>query len=141
MTLSRPVTTVVWPAILFTANWKRSTKGRVVDVNEQADRTVAAPELAEVAQIWWDVDRAPEVHWDEDATAFDLVDPEDHGRRLVLLRLIGPPADARLVADVLAEGLAACDFPPTGVRASPARVEATLRAAGLDLPPRRAEGA
>ncbi|MBW3621429.1 MAG: hypothetical protein KY461_14385 [Actinobacteria bacterium] len=87
-----------------------------------------AAALREVATIWWDVERDPDVTWTDGAT-FELVDPEGDGR-LVLARFGAPVADPRAVAAVLAEGLAACDFPPTGDGASPARVAATLRAAG-----------
>lgn len=94
-----------------------------------------APELREVAEIWWDVDVEPVVTWDAAGTEFVLVDPTDAERhRLALLELTEPAADARGLASVLAEGLAACDFPPTGDRASPGRVRATLRAAGLPEP-------
>jgi hypothetical protein len=93
---------------------------------------VPAPELLEVAQTWWDVDHVPMVTWNDDGTAYDLTDPEVPDHRLELLRLAAPPADPpRRIAEVLAEGLASCDFPPTGERASPNRVAATLRAARL----------
>lgn len=98
-------------------------------------RRVPAPELAEVAQIWWDVDEVPQVTWDATGTDFDLVDPTDEARRLALLRLASPAEDPRGLAATLAEGLAACDFPPTGQRASPSRVRATLRAARVSVEP------
>ena len=90
--------------------------------------SLPAPALREVAMIWWDVDRDPDVTW-TDGAVFELVDPEGGGR-LVLARFDTPVADPHAVAAVLAEGLAACDFPPTGDGASPARVAATLRVAG-----------
>lgn len=90
-----------------------------------------APGLREVAEVWWDVARDPEVVWDVDARRFDLADPRDAGRRLALAVLATPAEDATALATVLAEGLAACDFPPTGEGASPVRVEQALRAAGV----------
>lgn len=96
---------------------------------------VPAPELAEVARTWWDADLVPQVTWDDSGTAFDLVDPDDTTRRLHLLRLAAPADDPAALARVLADGLAACDFPPTGDRASSARVLATLRAARVDVAP------
>lgn len=98
-------------------------------------RHVPAPDLVEVAQIWWDRDVVPVVAWDEDGTAYALVDPDEPAHRLALLALQEPPDDPRAVARVLAEGLASCDFPPTGEQASPTRVRATLRAAGMDVTP------
>jgi hypothetical protein len=92
---------------------------------------VPAPELVEVAQIWWDVEHAPAVSWDADACAFHLVDPEDPGSRLLLARFAAPVPDPEEVATVLAEGLAACDFPPTGDGVVPERAQRTLRAAGI----------
>lgn len=98
--------------------------------------SVPAPELLEVAQTWWDVDRVPVVAWSADGTVYDLVDPGDPDRRLRLLRLASTPHEPpRRVAEVLAEGLAACDFPPTGEEASPNRVAATLKAARLAVDP------
>lgn len=100
------------------------------------DPGVAAPELLEVAQTWWDVDRVPAVTWSADGTVYDLVDPANSDRRLRLLRLASPPHEPpRRVAEVLAEGLAACDFPPTGEEASANRVAATLKAARLAVDP------
>ena len=95
------------------------------------DGTVSAPELREVAQTWWDVDVDPAVTWDASGTRFLLVDPTDPSRHLHLLALTEPAEDPRAVATVLAEGLAACDFPPTANRAAPGRVQATLRVAGV----------
>lgn len=100
-----------------------------------AYRCRAAPELLEVAQTWWNVDEVPLVVWDADATVFELVDPTDASRRLHLLRLEEPSQDPAALAATLADGLAACDFPPTGQRASPGRVLATLRAARTAVTP------
>lgn len=98
--------------------------------------SVPAPGLLEVAQTWWDVDRVPVVTWSADGTVYDLVDPVEPDRRLRLLRLASPPHEPpRRVAEVLADGLAACDFPPTGEEASPNRVAATLKAARLAVDP------
>lgn len=105
------------------------------------DRTVPAPDLREVAQVWWDLDQDPAVTWDADGRVYDLVPASDGSsahrtdRRLALLRLAEPAADPRQVAAVLASGLASCDFPPTDEQASPGRVRATLRAAGLSTLP------
>ncbi len=95
------------------------------------DRSVPAPELREVAQIWWDLDADPAVVWDPEGLAYDLTAPGDDARRLALLRLAEAPSEPRRVAEALARGLASCDFPPTGEQASPGRVRATLRVAGL----------
>ncbi|MFT5221853.1 MAG: hypothetical protein ACI867_000148 [Glaciecola sp.] len=96
-------------------------------------RTVAAPELLEVSTIWWDVERVPVVTWDKSGCSFDLVDPQEPDmNRLRLLRLERGATDPDLVARTLAQGLAACDFPPTDKAASPNRVAATLRAARVD---------
>lgn len=96
---------------------------------EESDQ-VPAPGLHEVALVWWDVDRDPVVTWDGSGRHFQLRDPEGDGT-LHLVTLDEPAADPRRVARALGEGLASCDFPPTGERASPTRVAATLRAAGL----------
>jgi hypothetical protein len=102
---------------------------------------VPAPGLLEVAQIWWDRDDAPMVTWDADGRVFTLV-PEagDAGDRLVLLELAASADDPVALARVLAEGLAACDFPPTGEQASPTRVAAPLRAARVEVTPTAAWG-
>lgn len=75
------------------------------------------------------------VAWDPEGTVFELVDPTDSTRRLHLLRLAEPAPDPAALATTLAEGLASCDFPPTGQRASPSRVRGTLRAARVDMTP------
>lgn len=92
---------------------------------------VEAPALLEVAQTWWDVERVPCVVWNDEATLFELVDPEDDDLRLVLARFAAPVTDPTRVAAALSEGLAACDFPPTGTGLAPGRAGLTLRTAGL----------
>ncbi len=96
-----------------------------------AARRIAAPGLQETAEIWWDADAVPVVEWDEDGRRIELVDGDDDGNRLLLWAASEPLADVEAVARALAEGLAACDFPPTGEGVSRPRAEATLRAAGL----------
>ena len=96
------------------------------------ERTIAAPGLRETADIWFDTGRDPVVTWDVEARRFLLVDPVEQGHELTLLVADGPVTDPVRVARVLAEGLAACDFPPTGESASPTHVARALRAAGLD---------
>lgn len=98
-------------------------------------RRVPAPGLVEVARIWWDRDVVPVVAWDDAGLAYELVDPDEPTRRLALLTVEEAPDDPRALASVLAEGLASCDFPPTGTRASFGRVRATLRAAGVEVAP------
>jgi hypothetical protein len=93
---------------------------------------VPAPELVEVAQIWWDVERVPVVVWDPAGTDFHLVDPDDASARLLLARFDEGVADPHEVAEALAGGLAACDFPPNGDGVAPERARRTLQAAGID---------
>lgn len=95
---------------------------------------VVAPGLREVAQVWWDLDIDPVVRWRDDGELFVLTDAGGT-HELVLARFADAPRDPSTMAAVLAEGLAACDFPPTGDGASAARVAATLRAAGRDERP------
>lgn len=90
---------------------------------------VPAPGLREVAAIWWDVDADPLVRWRDAGATFVLVDPAGR-HELRLATFAAPVPDPAAMAGVLAEGLAACDFPPTGDGAAPGRVAATLRAAG-----------
>lgn len=93
---------------------------------------VPAPGLAETARIWFDVETEPAVVV-EDARTFVLV--EDRGRGPGRLHLWTSPSAVgapERVARVLAEGLAACDFPPDGDGAAPSHVSAALRAHGLD---------
>ena len=92
---------------------------------------VPAPALAETARIWFDSEAVPAVVVDDGR--FSLV--EDGGRGPGSLLLLAPGRPVRgpdRVARVLAEGLAACDFPPNGDGASPSHVTAALRAHGLD---------
>jgi hypothetical protein len=93
---------------------------------------VPAPGLRETADIWFDTGRDPDVVWDPAGRRFELVDPGDPRHRLALFTAPAPVADPARVARALAEGLAACDFPPTGDGASPRHVARTLRGAGLD---------
>lgn len=97
------------------------------------DRRVPAPALRETADIWFDTGNDPEVVWDGPGERFDLVDPEHPGEhRLTLFTTTDGASDPAALARALADGLAACDFPPTGDRASPRHVAAALRAAGID---------
>lgn len=91
-----------------------------------------APGLRETADIWFDTGCDPVVAWQDGGRHFDLVDPHDPANRLRLLTVAAPPTDPANVARILAEGLAACDFPPTGDGADPGHVARALRAAGLD---------
>jgi hypothetical protein len=95
-------------------------------------RACPAPGLRETADIWFDTGTDPEVVWDTAGRTFDLVDGAGTGQRLTLLRCEQPVADPERIAEVLATGLAACDFPPTTAQADAGHVAATLRAAGLD---------
>ncbi len=67
----------------------------------------------------------------ETATEFHLVPPDGAGEAILLLRVDTSTDDPRAVAEALAAGLAACDFPPTEPAASASRVAATLRVSGL----------
>lgn len=96
------------------------------------ERSVPAPQLRETADIWFDSGHDPTIDWDLEARRFELVDGADPHQRLGLLTLEQPAGDAARVARVLADGLAACDFPPTGDAATPHHVAAALRVAGLD---------
>lgn len=97
-----------------------------------ADRWVPAPGLRETADIWFDTGRDPGITWDQRAHRFELIDPQEPSARLLLYRAPSPVADPRRLARVLAEGLAACDFPPTGDGASPSHVAKALQVAGID---------
>jgi hypothetical protein len=101
---------------------------------EGAFRRVPAPDLRETADIWFDRGADPEVVWDREGRSFWLQDGADPSERLALVRYPDPVPDPQRVARVLAEGLAACDFPPTGGGATPGHVAAALRAAGLQPP-------
>ena len=98
----------------------------------EATSSVPAPALREAADVWFDTGHDPVVAWHAGGRSFDLVDGGDPGLRLPLLQTEDPPVDPARVARVLAEGLAACDFPPTGGGADPDHVARALRAAGLD---------
>ena len=93
-------------------------------------RCVPAPQLRETADIWWDTGVDPLVEWDAEGRTFRLVDGAGGGS-LTLWVAPEPVDDPRVVALALADGLAACDFPPTGDGAAASHVEAALRAAGL----------
>ena len=94
---------------------------------------VAAPALMETARIWFDAETCPTVVVEDEGRRFMLVEDDGHGPgRLVLLTRDAPVREPERVAQVLAEGLAACDFPPNGDGASPSHVSAALRAHGLD---------
>ena len=94
---------------------------------------VAAPALMETARIWFDTDTCPAVVAEDGGRRFVLVEEDGRGPgRLTLLTCEVPVRDPSRVAQVLAEGLAACDFPPNGDGASPSHVSAALRAHGLD---------
>lgn len=90
---------------------------------------VVAPGLREVAQVWWDVEADPVIRWRDGGATFVLTDPAGT-EELHLVTFPAPVADPAVLAGVLAAGLAACDFPPTGDGAAPGRVRATLRVAG-----------
>jgi hypothetical protein len=107
-------------------------RAQVPTGHQLSDDLVPSPGLREVAQVWWDVERDPAVTWTPDDTTFVLVDPlapDDPDRRLLLAVLAAPAADPHGLAVALAEGLASCDFPPTGDGAAVGRVRATLVAA------------
>ena len=93
---------------------------------------VPAPGLYEVAGAWWDVDREPVVAWSTDQRTFWLQDVLDETLRLSLVTLAAPASNTRHVAEILASGLAGCDFPPTGDGADPRIVTSTLRAHGIN---------
>ena len=95
-----------------------------------------APGLRETADIWFDTGRDPVVAWDAAGLRYTLEDPLEPANRLELLTIDCAPEDPRLIAQVLAEGLAACDFPPTGDGADPGHVARALRAAGIGDGPR-----
>ena len=91
---------------------------------------IPAPGLRETADIWWDSGTDPVVTWDAQGRRFLLSDGAGGGS---LTLWVAPAAvdDPAALARALAEGLAACDFPPTGDGAEPSHVAAALRAAGL----------
>ena len=96
---------------------------------------IPAPALREVAEIRFDVDHDPAIVWDDSGCRFELVDPhrpDDPDARLPLASFDAPVADPGHLARVLADGLAACDFPPTAEGAHPGHVRAALTVAGID---------
>jgi hypothetical protein len=95
-------------------------------------RSVPAPDLRETADLWFDTGRDPVVTWDATGRRFELVDPAPDGERLPLYVAPTTPADPARIARALAEGLAACDFPPTGHGAEPGHVAKALRVVGID---------
>jgi hypothetical protein len=99
---------------------------------DAAGGSVPAPQLAEVAHTWWDVDRDPVVTWDAAARRFELVDPDQPTSRLELVTLRTPAADPARAAASLAEAFAACDFPPTGHGVPAASAARVARDLGLD---------
>ena len=100
--------------------------------DQRQDVEVAAPALRETADIWFDSGCDPVVRYEVATDRYWLVDGADPAQRLLLLDADeAPEADPHRIARVLAELLAACDFPPTADRASPVHVHAALRTAGL----------
>lgn len=93
-----------------------------------------APQLRETADIWFDTGRDPVIVWDRERRRFHLEDPVDGALRLHLVTYPEGVTDPAAIAAVLAEGLAACDFPPTGDGASAGHVAAALRAHGVAPP-------
>lgn len=98
-------------------------------------RQVPAPGLRETADIWFDTERDPVVVWDAAGRHFELRDPLEPSNALALVSYPDGVDDPSKVARVLAEGLAACDFPPTGDGAAAGHVASALRVAGLEPPP------
>lgn len=96
---------------------------------------VPAPGLRETADIWFDTGRDPVVVWDAEGRRFALQDPLEPAHRLELARYPDGVGDPATLARALADGLAACDFPPTADGAAPSHVASALRVAGLDPPP------
>jgi hypothetical protein len=96
-----------------------------------AGRCIPAPGLQDTADAWFDTGREPVVAWSASGGTFWLADPGDPATHLHLWDAQPPAPDPERLARVLAEGLAACDFPPTGDGAAVGHVRAALRAAGL----------
>ncbi len=97
-------------------------------------RRIPAPQLRETADIWWDSGTDPVIVWDASGARFWLVDGIDDRCRLrLLVRSTADTVDALVIARTLAEGLAACDFPPTQDGVAHERAMATLRVAGLTI--------
>jgi hypothetical protein len=122
------------------AHAHRKDADGAADRPAESTRQILAPGLSETARIWFDSELVPEVHWNAAGTHFELVGGTSSSHpadtrppaRITLLRVDTPVTEPRRVAHVLAEGLAACDFPPTADGASRRLVDAALRAAGLD---------
>jgi hypothetical protein len=98
-------------------------------------RRVPAPGLRETADIWFDTGRDPVVVWDPAGRHFELQDPLEPAHTLRLVSYPHGVGDPERIARVLADGLAACDFPPTGDGAAAGHVASALRVAGVDPPP------
>lgn len=98
-------------------------------------RQLAAPGLRETADIWFDTGRDPVIAWDVAGRHFVLQDPLEPGHTLRLVTYPRGVADPVRLARALAEGLAACDFPPTGSGVAASHVASALRVAGLAPPP------
>lgn len=107
--------------------------------------SIPAPQLRETADIWFDSGVDPAIRWDREGRRFELIDPqaaadgyqgdepdEASDRSLLLYEAPYPLPDPARIAQVLADGLAACDFPPTAERAHPGHVASALRAANID---------
>lgn len=101
----------------------------------ESERRLAAPGLRETADIWFDTGRDPVITWDTTGRRFMLQDPEAPEHALALVTYPTGVDDPVVLARALAEGLAACDFPPTGDGAAAGHVASALRAAGLQPPP------
>lgn len=99
---------------------------------DDRSRYVPAPQLRETADIWFDHGRDPVIRWDASGRSFHLADPVEPAATLLLFEAPTPVEEPARIARVLADGLAACDFPPTGDGADPGHVAATLRVAGID---------
>lgn len=101
------------------------------------DRQLPAPQLRETADIWWDSGFDPVITWDASGRRYRLRDgapaPAEPALTLLVVDRGPTPRDPVAIATALAEGLAACDFPPTDTTVPPQRARATLRAAGWDL--------
>ena len=98
-------------------------------------RRLPAPGLRETADIWFDTGRDPVVVWDPTGRRFELQDPLEPQHALELVSYPSGVAEPARLARALADGLAACDFPPTGNGAAASHVASALRVAGLEPPP------
>ncbi len=103
-------------------------------MTDSHDRRLAAPELRETADIWWDSGVDPVVCWDASGSRFWLVDGAGDPQRLTLCVLPHTAGhDPVTIATALRDGLAACDFPPTDPGVPPERAYMTLRVAGIHI--------